>query len=408
MADSSISTAATLGQAQRRSAFIVIVLGNFLLTFGFRIWQSLFNNFAVQELGVRAGGVSLAQSIREIPGLVSLVVGLAALLLPEMRIAGLSIIVMGVGLALTGATNDLVSLMVSTFLMSLGFHFFMPVNSSAVLLLVGEDEAPHTLGWLSSLNAVFALAGAAVVFLSLDVLGTRTLFYAVGALLVIGGLALQPWIRQPVRPARAKQRGYIRKRYWLYYILEFLMGSRRHIFTTFAIFLLVKDHLVAIGTVTILYAVNDIIGTFVYRQFGEIIARFGERRILTYNFTLLVFVFLGYAYVPWLPALFVLFVADHLLFGFSIALQSYFQKIAVRPQDITPNLSLGQAINHVAAVIIPLVGGVVWQTVGSRYTFLVGVGIVVLSLIMVQWMRWERGGAPLVTARGYVCSEDSL
>jgi predicted MFS family arabinose efflux permease len=396
MADSSISTTATLERARRRSAFTVIVLGNFLFTFGFRIWQSLFNNFAVEELGVGAGGVSLIQSIREVPGLISLVVGFLALLLPEMRIAGLSVIVMGVGLALTGMANDLVGLMVSTFLMSLGFHFFMPVNSSAVLLLVSEDETPRTLGRLSSLNAVFALAGAGVVFLALDALGTRTMFYAVGALLVVGGLALQPWIRQPVRPARAKQRGYVRKRYWLYYVLEFLMGSRRHIFTTFAIFLLVKDHLVAIGTVAILYAINDLIGMLVYRQFGGIIARFGERRILTYNFVLLVFVFLGYAYVPWLPVLFILFVADHLLFGFSIALQSYFQKIAIRPQDITPNLSLGQAINHVAAVIIPLVGGVVWETVGSRYTFLVGVGIVVLSLILVQWMGTARDGAPLV------------
>jgi hypothetical protein len=33
-----------------------------------------------------------------------------------------------------------------------------------------------------------------------------------------------------------------------------------------------------------------------------------------------------------------------------------------------------------------VVGGVVWETVGSDYTFLVGVGIVGVSLILVQWM----------------------
>jgi hypothetical protein len=32
----------------------------------------------------------------------------------------------------------------------------------------------------------------------------------------------------------------------------------------------------------------------------------------------------------------------------------------------------------------------VWETVGSHYTFLVGVGIVVVSMILVQWMRVER------------------
>jgi len=144
--------------------------------------------------------------------------------------------------------------------------------------------------------------------------------------------------------------------------------------------------------------INNLVGTFVYQQFGKVIARFGERRILTLNFALLIPVFLGYAYVPLLPVLYLLFVVDHVLFGSRIALQSYFQKIAVQPQEITPNISLGQTINHVAAVIIPVVGGVVWEMLGSRYTFLIGVGIVALSLIAVQWMRAEQGAVPGLAA----------
>jgi predicted MFS family arabinose efflux permease len=120
--------------------------------------------------------------------------------------------------------------------------------------------------------------------------------------------------------------------------------------------------------------------------------------MLTLNFIILIPVFLGYAYIPLLPLLYLLFVADHLLFGFRIALQSYLQKIAVQPQEITPNLALGQTINHIAAVIIPVVGGVVWEMLGSRYTFLVGVGIVTVSLIVVQWMRVERTIAPAPAA----------
>jgi len=267
-----------------------------------------------------------------------------------------------------------------------------------VLLLAGEDEVPRTLGRLSSLNALTALASAGVVFLTLNSLGFRTLFYATGALLIAGGLALLLWTRQPVRPVHARRRTPVRKRYWLYYILEFLMGSRRHIFTTFAIFLLVEEHQVTAQVITVLFVINNLIGTLLYQQFGKIIARFGERRVLTLNFLLLIFVFLGYAYASLLPVLYVLFIADQMLFGFRIALPSYFQKIAVRPQEITPNISLGQTINHIAAVTIPLVGGVVWETLGSRYTFLIGVGIVTLSLIMVQWMCTERSSALDLTA----------
>jgi predicted MFS family arabinose efflux permease len=143
-------------------------------------------------------------------------------------------------------------------------------------------------------------------------------------------------------------------------------------------------------TITTLFLVNNLIGTFLYQQLGKIIARVGEKRALTVTFVLLIFVFLGYAYIPILPVLYALFMADHMLFGVRIALQSYFQKIAVHPREITPNLSLDQTINHVAAVAIPLAGGIIWEAMGSRYTFLVGVAIVAASLILVQWMKVDR------------------
>jgi len=403
------SSATAVALARRRLALVVIVLTNFLLSLGFQLWRSLFSNFAVQELGVRADQMGLIQTIREVPGLLGFSVGLLALLLAEMHIAGLSVVLMGVGVAMTGRADSLPGLVVSTLVMSVGFHFFMPSNLSAVLLLVGKDEAPRILGRLSSLGALASVAGAGVVFLALDTLGFRTLFYAAGALLIVGGLALLPWSWRPVRSIHsppgegvegrhARQRTPIRRRYWLYYTLELLMGSRRHIFTTFAVFLLVREHGVTAQAITVLFLINSLIGTFLYQQFGRIIARFGERRVFTFNFALLIIVFLGYAYIPLLPVLYLLFIADQVLFGFSIALQSYFQKIAVRPQEIMPNLSLGQTINHVAAVTIPLVGGVVWETVGSRYTFLTGVGIAVLSLVMVQWVRTERSGTLGLTA----------
>jgi predicted MFS family arabinose efflux permease len=286
--------------------------------------------------------------------------------------------------------------------MSVGFHYFMPANSSAVLQLTGEDEAPHVLGRLTSLNALAALAGAGLVFLAFGSLGFRRLFAITGAVVTVGGIGAILWsLRRTVLPERESdeqsldaihpvQRTPLRRRYWLYYGLEFLMGSRRHIFTTFAVFLLVRTYDVPAETITVLFLINNFIGTFFYRQIGKIIARFGERRALTANFMLLILVFLGYAYVSVLPILYILFVVDQMLFGFRIALQSYFQKISVHPREITPNLSLGQTINHIAAVIIPVMGGVVWETVGSDYTFLVGVGIVGVSLILVQWMRVDR------------------
>lgn len=67
------------------------------------------------------------------------------------------------------------------------------------------------------------------------------------------------------------------------------------------------------------------------------------------------------------------------------------QKIAVSPQEITGNLSLGQTIDHIAAVIIPVAGGIMWEAFGARYTFLVGLAIVVVALMLTTRMHtWSR------------------
>jgi predicted MFS family arabinose efflux permease len=122
---------------------------------------------------------------------------------------------------------------------------------------------------------------------------------------------------------------------------------------------------------------------------GKLVVRFGERKVLTFNFVGLTFVFLGYAFVPYLPVLFVLFVLDNVFFGFNLALESYFQKIAQSPEEITSNVSMAVTINHVSALIVPVLGGILWEQISPSATFLAGVLIAVVSLVLVQFIRTD-------------------
>ena len=97
-------------------------------------------------------------------------------------------------------------------------------------------------------------------------------------------------------------------------------------------------------------------------------------------------IFLGYAYVTLLPLLFVLFILDNIFFGFNVSLSSYFQKIAVSKEEVTANVSTQQSIEHIAAIIVPLVGGTVWAVYGSQAPFLFGVVIVLIGLVLAQFM----------------------
>ncbi len=406
--------------ARYRSILITVALGYFVWTLGFRIWESTFNNFAVEEIGVGAAQIGLIHAIREVPGLLGFLAGFLVLLLTEFHLAHLSLTLMGVGILFTAGVHGFPALLAAAFLMSTGFHFFMPANSSIVLMTVGPEEAPRVLGRLNSLSAAASVMGTLVIFGTLGRWGYRPLFQVVG--LVIIGCALLLLFFRPT-PARARlprRSAPLRRRYWLYYTLQVLFGSRRHIFTTFAVYLLVREYRVTAQVITLLYLFNSLLGTYLNQAFGQIVARFGERPVLTANFALLALIFLGYVWVPqvpelasaalqipelqvgaWVlfpaflatPALLILlglFVVDNLLFNFSFALECYFQKIALGPEEITPNVALGQTFNHVAAVIIPFVGGVIWETVGAQYTFLAGIAIALAALGLTQWMRVPR------------------
>ena len=405
-----------------RSALIVIALNNMLLTWGFNLWQSIFNNFAVQEMKVRADQIGIIQAIREVPGLLGIVVALIALLVVEIRIAGVSVVLMGVGIFLTATSRGLGGLIGATLLMSTGFHFFSASYSAALLLTVPQKDAPKAMGQLNSLAAMATVLSTLFILVTLETWGFRTLFRIAGVVVFVGSVALLPFGRQPVRARRALPFSALRMRYWPYYTLQFLLGSRRHIFTTFAVFLLVKDYGISAQVITLLYLLNSLIGTYLHQAFGKIVARFGERQVLTANFLLLTLIFLGYMFVPTMsaleqpaiqipalslgswtflpafsatPALLILlglFIVDNVLFGLSFALECYLQKVVLGPGDITPNVSMGQTMNHIAAVIIPIVGGIIWERVGSQYTFLTGVGIALVALVLTQWLRVPQEG----------------
>ena len=391
-----------------KQLFRTLVIANLFLFFGFNVWRALFNNFAVEEIGVTATQIGLIQSLRELPGLMGFLLGFLAIWLSEMRIMGLSVLLMGLGMITTGWANGVGSLILGAMIMSIGFHWFAPSSSSVVLMGVDKEDTPKFLGRLRGVAALAAVAGTLIVWLFVDGLqlgpltiqpwGYRTTLYVTGGIVIAGSfVSIRNGRRQGAQ--REKRKVIFRRDYWLYYLLTFMMGSRRHIFTTFAIFLLVQVHGISVRETALLFLVNSLISTFILPQLGKLVARFGERKVPTFNFFGLIFVFLGYAWVSYLPLLYALFVLDHIFFSFNLALESYFQKIAHSPQEITSNVSMAQTINHVSALVVPVLGGILWEQIAPSATFLAGVVIAIISLALVQLIRTGAAPAPaLITA----------
>ena len=370
----------------RRRTLIYLIVSNLLLIFGFRVWQATFNNFAVETLHIGPEVIGGIQSLRELPGLLTSLVGFLALVLSEVRIMAFSVMVLGIGIIITGQATALPLLLVGTVVMSFGFHFFGPSQTGVILMQVDRERAPKFLGQLKSIAAVGAIVATGAVYFLADRLGYRSMFFITGALMVAGGILLF-FMGNGKHGLPPKRRVVLRKKYWVFYSLAFLMGSRRHIFTTFAIFLLVSKFGINVKTTAILFLVNNLINTYAYQYIGKLVSRIGERLLLSLSSIALIPIFLGYAYVGILPLLYVLFVLDNILFGVNMAVTTYLQKISDSQEEITSNLSLQTTISHISAVIIPVIGGTVWAAFGAQAPFLFGVAIVILTLALAQFVR---------------------
>lgn len=386
-----------------REHFLLLLA--FAMPIAFSTWMALLNNFTIEAAEFTGREIGLLQSLREVPGFLAFTAVFILWVLHEQRFAVISLSMLGVGVFLTGFFPSALGLYATTVLMSIGFHYFETINQSLTLQWLPKERAPEFMGKALSIKAVAALISFGGVWLTIDYLQWPYQWvYALfgGATLV---LVVYMALRFPLFAARTPQNKslVLRKRYWLFYLLTFLSGARRQIFVVFAGFLMVEKFGYSAGQVALLLLVNHFFNIFFARKIGAWIGVIGERKALTLEYLGLIVVFSGYALVtnPWIAA--GLYVVDHLFFALAIAIKTYFQKIA-DPEDMASTAGVSFTINHIAAVVLPAILGLVWL-LSPALVFYLGAGLAGVSLIASQWIPWtpqpgnEVNLRPMVAAR---------
>ena len=327
----------------------------------FGVQFSLYNNFIVTHLDIEAHELGWVEALREVPGFLNVVFLALVVLWAPPLVAGLSLVVMGAGIAAYSQVDSVFSLALFSLVWSLGFHCWIPLEQSMALAFSPAGEKGRWLGQLRSLGSLATVLAIVMCSFLFEPIGYQGLFIVAGGLTALGGLALFG-VREQGRPAKERQFVF-KRRYALYYGLNFLQGCRKQIFITFAIFALVKVHGVPVETTIILILVNQILVTATAVPIGRLVDRFGERRMLSASYIGLVVVFSGYAVIKDLYALYVLYCIDNLIFFGGIALTTYLNKIAPA-EELKPTLAMGVTMNHVASVVAPVAGGLAWVLFG--------------------------------------------
>ena len=359
----SISNVSTLSKWRCPEALLILMA--IALPLAFSVWSALLNNFVVEIIRFDGLDIGLLHTIREIPGF--LAVGVISILLffREQTLALLMLCVLGLATAVTAWFPFLSGILTITLLSSIGFHFFETVNQSLQLQWFSKKEAPRKLGKLMAIGSAATLIAYTFLVLGWDKLNLsfNSAYMIAGfscfSLAVLGYLIF-PNFEAPI-PQTKKM--VLRKRYWLYYLLQFMSGARRQIFVVFAGFMMVERFGLDVQQLTTIYLINLMFNIALAPLLGRAVARYGERKALAVEYFGLSLVFFAYGGIylfGW--GVFIatlLYLLDHLFFALALAIKTYFQKIA-DPQDIAATAAVAFTINHIAAIFLPLGLGFLW------------------------------------------------
>ena len=365
-----------------RSREVFLVLTAVAMPISFSTWQALFNNFAHDVAGLQGDGVGFIQSFREVPGFLSFTVIMLLLFFREQRFTLASLVLLGIGTMITGFYPSFWGLMMTTFVMSVGFHYFESLHQSLTLQWIDKKSAPEVMGRIVSARSVAALISFGLIWLMLDTAGFDLKWvYLIGGGVTVA-IGLYAWFGFPEFKATVEKSKQIviRKRYWLWYALVFMSGARRQIFVVFAGFLMVQKFGFSAGEMSLMFLANMAMTIYLAPKIGRLIGRIGERRMLVIEYTGLIAVFTGYAFASeaWMGV--ALYIVDHVFFAMAIAIKTYFQKIA-DPADIASSSGVSFTISHIVAIVIPAAFGFLWLT-SPTYVFLSGTAMAAVSLVL--------------------------
>ena len=369
----------------RRPVFLLFIMAA-ALPLSFATWSALLNNFVIEMAGFDGVGIGWLHTVREIPGFFAIGVIALLLFIREQLLGIISLATLACATAVVAWFPSFHGLLITTMISSIGFHYFETVNQSLQLQWIHKDRAPQIIGWIISFGSFSSLVAYLLVIAAWRVLNLDyNIVYmaAGGATFAISAYCLLAFPRFET-PNPQKIRMVLRRRYWLYYALQFMAGARRQIFLVFAAFMMVEKFGFEVDEVTALFIINFIANMVFAPLMGRAVTIFGERNALVFEYFGLTIVFLAYGgiyYFGWGALLAaILYILDHLFFALAFALKTYFQKIC-DPGDIAPTAAVAFTINHIAAVFLPALLGYLWIE-SPQLVFVLAAFMAIISLVL--------------------------
>ncbi|MEI8095462.1 MAG: hypothetical protein WCG80_14730 [Spirochaetales bacterium] len=364
------------------------LLGTFFYGLGSAFFDSVFNNYLHARFDLGALNRTILELPRETPGLLTVVFSALLFFIGSRRRAAWAFALASVGVLLIGTLSASYAVMLGwLFIFSVGQHLWLPLSSSIGMELAASGKDGRRLGQLNAVRNLAAITGSGLVFVAFALfpLPLEAGFWAASAAFAVGAWAMFRLTPDAPRPGRVYWN--FPKAYRLYYLLTVLYGSRKQIFLTFAPWVLVSVLGQPVTLIAILLTIGGVLGIVFQPFLGRAIDAWGERVVLFLEAFGLIFVCGAYALGPLLlpheaavVVASVCFLLDQMLMSVGMARSTYLKKIALKPDDVTPTLTMATSVDHIFSITVALGGGVLWAVFGFWSVFAFGAVIALINV----------------------------
>ena len=361
--------------------FSLYVLAGIFIGVATGIYNSVFNNYLNDVFHLTSEMRGVLELPREMPGAaVMIVLGLLAFL-GDVRIAVIAMCIGAMGLTGLGLFSPSFGLMITWLvLFSLGMHLYMPVSPSIGMTLSQSNNYGARLSFYSAYMLAATIVGYGIVWVGFRFLGMGYHF----AFVMCGVLYASAAVifgKMKKHTAKIKKPKFIfRRKYMLFYALSLVNGGRKQIFFTFAPWVLIQVYQIDAPLFAVFGVMIAFLSIGTRTLVGRAIDRLGERFVLSVEAVILFVICFGYAFSgDFLPAkaamviMIACYIIDSSMSVVEMARSTYVKKIAVSPEDVAPTLSTGISLDHLVAMTMPTLGGIVWAATGAdgyKYIFM--------------------------------------
>lgn len=391
----------------KREAILLFIAIAFIgLSQGFseNIWTNYYN-----VIGMQTADRTLLEPIREMPGLLMMFIIAALSFLTLGRMGAVAMLtraggLLALALFVDGFNPAFLGLMV---VISLGDHIFMPLRNSIGITVAKTGREGRVIGMMDATAMVLYLAASVPIlflFSGRNLQDYRLLFYLAAGAAVMAGLALSGMRTRKSEEVTPKPRLVFERKFWLYYLISFISGLRKQIYLVFAPWLLVKIFSQPLQAMTLLNIVGAVTIFFFNPFMGHLIDRHGERKLLVGGGIVATAIYVAYAFLCTgspensllVFVLFALSYVDRLSQSTLMGRDVFVKHTAASQDEIMPTLSAGVSMDHIASVVSPMLGGLIWTTLGAQWVFVAGAAIAVVYTAMCMLVPGKQGAAGAV------------